>query len=57
MTEATLGSDSLWSTLLHNFDQFNQDGQEQLEETSDDMVNSSKRIKSDPGEMGKTQGA
>ncbi len=36
----------LRSTLLHNFDQLNQEGRERLVETSDDMVSSGKYIKS-----------
>ena len=43
----------LRSTLLHNFDQLNQEGQERLVETSDDMVSSGKYIKSDPAGLGK----
>ena len=35
----------LRSTLLHNFDQLNQEGQEKLVDTSDDMVTSGKYIK------------
>lgn len=44
---------SLRSTLLHNFDQLNREGQERLVETSDDMVSSGKYIKSDPAGLGK----
>lgn len=44
--------DSLRSTLLHNFDQLNQEGQERLVETSDDMVSSGKYIKSNPDKLG-----
>lgn len=46
-------ADILRSTLLHNFDQLNQEGQERLVETSDDMVSSGKYIKSDPSGLGK----
>lgn len=46
-------SDSLRSTLLHNFDQLNQEGRERLVETSDDMVSSGKYIKSTPAGLGK----
>lgn len=46
-------TDVLRSTLLHNFDQLNQEGQERLVETSDDMVSSGKYIKSDPAGLGK----
>lgn len=49
-TEAASGEDpevnSLRTTLLYNFDQLNQEGQERLVETSDDMVSSGKYIKS-----------
>lgn len=45
--------DPLRSTLLHNFDQLNQEGRERLVETSDDMVSSGKYIKSDPAGLGK----
>lgn len=51
--EAVLETDSLRSTLLHNFDQLNHEGQERLVETSDDMVSSGKYIKSDPAGVGK----
>lgn len=47
LDEAVLETDPLRSTLLHNFDQLNQEGQERLAETSDDMVRSGKYIKSD----------
>lgn len=50
--EADLGADPLRSTLLHNFDQLNQEGRERLVETSDDMVSSGKYIKSDPAGLG-----
>ena len=53
---STLGS-PLRSTLLHNFDRLNQEGQERLVETSDDMVSSGKYIKSDPAKLGKAKGA
>lgn len=45
--------DPLCSTLLHNFDQLNQEGRERLVETSDDMVRSGKYIKSDSARLGK----
>lgn len=45
-------SDALRSTLLHNFDQLNQEGRERLVETSDDMVSSGKYIKSGSFKMG-----
>jgi len=51
------GTDPLRSTLLQNFDQLNQEGQERLVETSDDMVSSGKYIKIDPAELGKTKEA
>lgn len=44
--------DPLRSTLLHNFDQLNQEGRERLVETSDDMVSSRKYIKSDSDKLG-----
>lgn len=43
----------LRSTLLHNFDQLNQEGQEKLVDTSDDMVSSGKYKKSGAPELGK----
>lgn len=46
-------TDPLRSTLLRNFDRLNQEGQERLVETSDDMVSSGKYIKSDSAELGK----
>lgn len=49
--------DTLRSTLLHNFDQLNQEGQERLVESSDDMVRSEKYIKSDPNKLGKAKNA
>lgn len=52
-----LESDTLRSTLLHNFDQLNHEGRERLVETSDDMVASGKYIKSDPAELGQKQNA
>lgn len=57
-TEAAPGrddpeTDSLRSTLLYNFEQLNQEGQERLVETSDDMVSSGKYIKSDPAGLDK----
>ena len=51
--EADSEADPLRSTLLHNFDRLNQEGQERLVETSDDMVSSGKYIKSDPSGVGK----
>ncbi len=42
----------LRSTLLHNFDQLNQEGQEKLVDTSDDMVSSGKYKKSRAHELG-----
>ena len=56
-TDETAPEAPLRSTLLHNFDQLNQEGQERLVETSDDMVSSGKYIKSDPAKLGKTKGA
>lgn len=47
----------LRSTLLHNFDQLNQEGQEKLVDTADDMVSSGKYIKSDPDKLGKAKNA
>lgn len=44
--------DPLRSSLLHNFDQLNQEGRERLVETSDDMVSSKKYIKSDTDKLG-----
>lgn len=49
--------DDLRSILIRNFDQLNQEGQERLVETSDDMVSSGKYIKSDKNQLGKAQGA
>lgn len=49
--------DPLRFTLLHNFDQLNQEGQERLVETSDDMVSSGKYIKSNPDKLGKEKNA
>lgn len=46
-------ADSLRSTLLHNFDQLNQEGRERLVETSDDMVSSGKYKKGRAAELGK----
>lgn len=45
--------DPLCSTLLHNFDQLNQEGRERLVETSDDMVSSGKYKKGRAAELGK----
>lgn len=42
----------LRSTLLQNFDQLNQEGQERLVETSDDMVSSGKYIKTSTNQLG-----
>lgn len=44
--------DPLRSTLLHNFDQLNQEGRERLVETSDDMVISGKYKKGRAAELG-----
>lgn len=44
--------DPLRSTLLRNFDQLNQEGQERLVETSDDMVSSGKYIKTSANQLG-----
>lgn len=49
--------DDLRAILMRNFDQLNQEGQERLVETSDDMVSSGKYIKSDKNQLGETQGA
>lgn len=49
--------DDLRSILIRNFDQLNQEGQERLVETSDDMVNSGKYIKTDKNQLGRAQGA
>lgn len=49
--------DDLRSILIQNFDQLNQEGQERLVETSDDMVSSGKYIKSDTNPLGNAQGA
>ena len=57
ITVETAPKDALRSTLLHNFDQLNQEGQERLVETSDDMVASGKYIKSDPNKLGKAKNA
>lgn len=56
-TAPTPDADPLRSTLLHNFDQLNQEGQERLVETSDDMVSSGKYKKIDPAELDKTKEA
>ena len=47
----------LRSALLGNFDQLNQEGQEQLVDHSDTMVNSGKYIKTDPDKLGKAKDA
>lgn len=44
--------DHLQSTLLHNFEQLNQEGRERLVETSDDMVSSGKYIKTPTNQLG-----
>ena len=49
--------DDLRFILVHNFDQLNQEGQERLVETSDDMVSSGKYIKNDSHQLDSTQGA
>lgn len=49
--------DVLRSTLLHNFDQLNQEGRELLVDQSDTMVSSEKYIKSDPNNLGKAKDA
>lgn len=49
--------DDLRSILIRNFDQLNQEGQERLVETSDDMVCSGKYIKNDSHQLDSTQGA
>lgn len=51
------GADPLRSILLDNFDQLNQEGQERLVETSDDMVSSGKYIKAGPTELGGVKNA
>lgn len=48
-------SSALRSSLLHNFGQLNQEGQEKLVDTSDDMVSSGKYIKTDPDKLGKAE--
>lgn len=40
------GGGPLWATLLDNFDQLNQEGQEKLVDASDDMIRSGKYKKS-----------
>lgn len=45
-------ADPMRSTLLHNFEQLNQEGQERLVETSDDMVSSGKYIKTSANHLG-----
>lgn len=49
--------EDLWAILEWNFKQLNLEGQERLVETSDDMVNSGKYIKTDKNQLGKAQGA
>lgn len=49
-------SSPLRATLLLNFDRLNQEGQEKLVDTSDDMVSSGKYIKSNTNQLGKTAG-
>lgn len=56
-TAETAPGDDLLSILIQNFDKLNQEGQERLVETSDDMVSSGKYIKSDKNQLGKAQGA
>lgn len=50
--DGPLDADPLRTVLLKNFDQLNQEGQERLVETSDDMVSSGKYIKSGSFKMG-----
>lgn len=45
----------LRSTLLNNFEQLNQEGQEKLVDTSDDMVSSGKYKKAGPSGVGKAE--
>ena len=45
-------ADPLRTVLLKNFDQLNQEGQERLVETSDDMVSSGKYIKTSSDKLG-----
>lgn len=47
----------LRAALLGSFDQLNQEGQEKLVDTADDMVSSGKYIKSDPDQLGKAKNA
>lgn len=56
-SEASDTSANLQKILLDNFDQLNQEGQERLVETSDDMVSSGKYIKIDSFKLGKQNGA
>lgn len=56
-TVDTAPGDNLRSILVENFDQLNQEGQERLVETSDDMVSSGKYIKSNSDKLGKTEEA
>lgn len=50
-------SSPLRSTLLSNFDQLNQEGQEKLVDTSDDLVKTGKYIKSNPDKLGNKKDA
>lgn len=50
--EEQADADPLRSTLLHNFNQLNQEGRERLVETSDDMVSSGKYIKTSTNQVG-----
>ena len=56
-TAEAASGDTLRSTLLHNFDQLNQEGREKLVGLSDDLVSTGKYIKSGQNRMDKTQGA
>lgn len=49
--------DDFRSVLIRNFDQLNQEGQERLVETSDDMVSSGKYIKNNEDQLDKAHGA
>ena len=50
-------TDTLRSSLLHNFDQLNQEGRELLVDQSDTMVSSGKYIKSNSVKLGKAKDA
>lgn len=54
-TAGAAPGDALRSILVQNFDQLNQEGQERLVETSDDMVSSGKYIKSGKTQLGEAQ--